>query len=33
VSLTVPNRLLGATVIVYPSVSPVGTPILCGATA
>ena len=32
-SITVPNRLLGAVVIVYPGASPVGQPILCGATA
>jgi len=32
-SITVPNRLLGATVIVYPDASATGTPILCGATA
>ena len=32
-SITVPNSLLGAVVIVYPGASPVGQPILCGATA
>jgi len=32
-SITVPNRLLGAVVIVYPGASPVGQPILCGPTA
>ena len=33
VSVTVPTRLLGNTVIVYPDASATGTPILCGATA
>lgn len=32
-SITVPNRLLGAAVIVYPGASAVGQPILCGTTA
>jgi hypothetical protein len=32
-SITVPNRLLGAVVIVYPGASSVGQPILYGATA
>jgi hypothetical protein len=33
VSITVPGRLLGSTVIVYPDASATGRPILCGATA
>jgi Cu/Zn superoxide dismutase len=33
VSLSVPRRVLGSTVIVYPNASATGNPILCGATA